>query len=337
VGTVSELVIRRLDPRDDPDMDAFQDVYAAAELAEDPQAQLYSRADGVEMLSSTDAGYFCDGFGAFDGRRMVGELMVNGSTHDNLEVARVWIWVAPDRGGGGIGTRLARYAEEHVRRIGRSVCQARARIGRDRNGGGRRFAERLGYTLGNTEVERRLPLPADPSLLDRLEAEAAPHHTSYRIRTVTGPVPDDLIESYVALENLLSTEAPSGDLDVEEGRDTVSDVLAQERHLAASGRTRVGSYAVAPDGTLAGYTAAAVTADGFDHIDQLGTLVHPDHRGHRLGVAVKCAQLREVGDRFPDKRFVGTTNAETNAHMVAINEALGFEIHQVYGDFQKRL
>jgi GNAT superfamily N-acetyltransferase len=268
---------------------------------------------------------------------MVGELMVNGSTHDNLEVARVWIWVAPDHGRRGIGTGLGHYAEEHVRRLGRCVCQAQARIGRDRNSASRQFAEHLGYTLANTEVERRLSLPVDPELLDRLAGEAAPHHASYRIRTVTGPVPDDLAESYTALKNLLYTEAPSGDLDVEKGRETASDLVAQERHLAASGRTRTGSYAIAPDGTTAGYTMAAVTADGFDHIDQWGTLVHPDHRGHRLGLAVKCAQLREIGERFPGKRFVGTTNAETNAHMVAINEALGFEIHQVYGDFQKRL
>jgi len=41
--------------------------------------------------------------------------------------------------------------------------------------------------------------------------------------------------------------------------------------------------------------------------------------------------------RVPDKRFIETTNAETNAHMVAINDALGFEVTQVYGDFQKRL
>ena len=42
-------------------------------------------------------------------------------------------------------------------------------------------------------------------------------------------------------------------------------------------------------------------------------------------------------EAFPDKTFIETTNAETNAHMVAINEALGFEVAQVYGDFQKRL
>jgi hypothetical protein len=54
-------------------------------------------------------------------------------------------------------------------------------------------------------------------------------------------------------------------------------------------------------------------------------------------MAVKCAQLRLVADHFPDKEYVTTSNAEVNAHMVAINVALGFEIHQVWDEFEKRL
>ena len=30
-------------------------------------------------------------------------------------------------------------------------------------------------------------------------------------------------------------------------------------------------------------------------------------------------------------------NAETNAHMVDINAALGFAVHQIWGEFEKRL
>jgi hypothetical protein len=91
------------------------------------------------------------------------------------------------------------------------------------------------------------------------------------------------------------------------------------------------------DGVVVAYADASVPGDGFTHIDQYGTLVHPDHRGHRLGMAVKCAQLRLVADHFPDKEYVTTSNAEVNAHMVAINVALGFEIHQVWDEFEKRL
>ena len=331
------LVIRAVDPYDDADMDAFQDVYAAAELAEDPSAPLYSREDGVSLLTSTSAGYFWDGFGAFLDGRMVGESMLTGGLRDTLGTARVFVWVAPDATRRGVGTRLVRHAEDQLRSRGRRVAQGQARIGVDRANGNRQFAERMGYVLANTEVERRLPLPADPVLLDRLAAEAEPHHHAYTIRVEVGPVADDLAPSYVALKNLFPVEVPNGDLDVEVGHDTVDEVHTQDRQIAEAGRQRVAAYALDDGGQVVGYAVAAVSSADFDHVDQWGTLVHPAHRGHRLGMAVKCAQVRAISTMFPDKRLITTTNAETNAAMVGINEALGFRVHEVYGDFQKRL
>jgi len=330
-------VIRAVDPDDDADMDGFQDVYAAAERAEDPTAPLYSREDAVSMLASTSRGYFWDGYGAFLEGRMVGESMITGGLRDTLGTARVFVWVAPDVTRRGIGTRLVRHAEEQLRGRGRRVAQAQARIGVDRANGNRQFAERMGYLLANTEVERRLRLPADLALLDRLAAEAGPHHRDYTIRLEVGPVPDELAASYVALKNLIDTEMPSGDLEVEVGHDTVDEVRTQDREMAEAGRRRVAAYALDGDGQVVGYAVAAVSNADFDHVDQWGTLVHPAHRGHRLGMAVKCAQVRAISTKFPHKHLITTTNAETNAPMVAINEAIGFEVHEVYGDFQKRL
>jgi GNAT superfamily N-acetyltransferase len=262
---------------------------------------------------------------------------VTAPLRDNLHVARVFIWVDPTHQRQGVGTRLSSYADDRVRSLGRSTCHAQARIGIDRANGNRAFAESVGYLLANTEIERRFSLPADLALLDRLAAEAAPHHTAYTLRTVVGPVPTDLAASYVALKNLLGVEAPSGDLDVEAGRETAAELAVQDRYLTEAGRTRVASYALDASGDVVAYSVAAVSNQHHDHVDQWGTLVDPAHRGHRLGMAVKCAGLRAVSEGFPDKRFIETTNAETNAHMVAINEALGFEVAQVYGDFQKRL
>ena len=336
-----DLEIRPLDPRDDADMDAFQEVYAAAERAEDPVTALYSREDGVTMLlASGSGGEVREAYGAFTGgaaSEMAGELMLTAPLRDNLRTARVWIWVTPAHQRRGVGTELAAYAEQRMRELGRSVAQGQARIGADRDNGNLRFLTGLGWSLANTEIERRLPLPADLALVDRLAAEAAPHHAGYRIRTVVGPVPGDLAASYVELKNLIQVEMPSGDLDVEAGQETTAELAVQDQYLTDSGRTRVASYALDPAGAVVAYAVAAVSNDDHDHVDQWGTLVHPAHRGHRLGMAVKCAQLRTLSEGFPGKRFVTTTNAETNRHMVAINEALGFAVHEVYADFQKRL
>jgi len=340
VGSVTQVstpVIRRLDPDDDADMDGFQEVYVAAELAEDPDAALYSREDGIAILTATGSGSTGTAYGAFREDVMVGEALVTWSLIDNLDVARVWIWVHPAHQRAGIGTRLAARAHAEVAGLGRHVCQATARIGPDRAGGNRAFAESLGYTLANVEVARRAPLPTDPGLLERLEREAAPHHRAYAVRTGVGPVPEELAPSYVDLKNLIAVEAPSGSLEVEAQRATVAELAVRDRELAASGRTRMTAYALDPHGVVVAYSDAVASRDGFEHVDQWGTIVHPDHRGHRLGTAVKCALLRTVSQACPGKRFIETTNAESNRHMVAINQALGFEVAQVYGDFQRRL
>ena len=177
-------------------------MYAAAERAEDPDAALYSRADAVGMLvSSGTGGQLCEAYGAFADELMVGELMITARLRDNLQVARVWIWVDPAHQRCGIGARLSSYADTRAGELGRSVCHATARIGVDRANGNLAFAERMGYALANTEIGRRFGMPADPALVGRPAAEAAPHHRDYAIRTVVGPVPDDLAASYTALRN----------------------------------------------------------------------------------------------------------------------------------------
>jgi GNAT superfamily N-acetyltransferase len=333
---MTEIAIRRLDPADDADMDAFQEVYVAAELDEDPAAALYSREDGISILSSTDGGRVAEAFGAFAGGRMVGELMISRPQLDNVDTAYVWIWVDPAHQRRGVGTRLAAHADTHVSGSGRRVLQAQGRIGRERDNKNLRFARSVGYSLANTEIERRLSLPADAALLARLAAEAAPFHRDYAVRAVVGPVPADLASSYNDLRNLLGVEAPMGELEIEAHRNTTAELRVQDDELVAAGRKRVAAYALDAAGAVVAYSVGATSREGFDHVDQWGTLVDPAHRGHRLGMAVKCAMLAALNEAAPDKRFIETTNAETNAHMVAINEALGFEVVEVYGAFQKR-
>jgi GNAT superfamily N-acetyltransferase len=176
----------------------------------------------------------------------------------------------------------------------------------------------------------------DREHVDRLATEAAPYHDAYEIRSFVGPVPDELRASYIEVSNLLLTEMPHGDLELEVSRATVEDLDALDRERADAGRTSATAVAL-HDGTVVAYANASVPGSGYHHIDQFGTLVHPDHRGHRLGMAVKCAQLQLIDEHFPDRSYIQTSNAEVNAHMVAINVALGFEIHQVWGEFEKRM
>ena len=54
------------------------------------------------------------------------------------------------------------------------------------------------------------------------------------------------------------------------------------------------------------------------------TFVLPGHRGHSLGLAVKLANHRSLMAALPECEFVRTSNADVNAHMNAVNEAMGY-------------
>jgi RimJ/RimL family protein N-acetyltransferase len=50
------------------------------------------------------------------------------------------------------------------------------------------------------------------------------------------------------------------------------------------------------------------------------------HRGHRLGLLTKAAMLDWLATAEPQLARVETNNAAVNSYMIAVNEALGFEL-----------
>ncbi len=172
------------------------------------------------------------------------------------------------------------------------------------------------------EVQRNLDLPVDAELLDTIAAEAAEKHGDYEIRTYLGPLPDELLESWCALDNSFVLEAPMGDVELEEGAITPANVRERDAVNVEVGRTVYSSVAL-HDGAVVAFSDLGVPREA-DEAHQWGTLVHRDHRGHRLGAAVKVANLRALAERQPEVPHVVTCNAETNAWMVAINDRLGF-------------
>jgi hypothetical protein len=49
-----------------------------------------------------------------------------------------------------------------------------------------------------------------------------------------------------------------------------------------------------------------------------------EHRGHRLGMLLKSANLALLTAEAPGHPSIITFNAEENRHMLNVNEALGF-------------
>lgn len=55
-------------------------------------------------------------------------------------------------------------------------------------------------------------------------------------------------------------------------------------------------------------------------------MISASHRGHRLGLLIKIANLRAIMAASPTTGEIVTWNAADNAPMIAVNASLGFAV-----------
>ncbi|NYI43888.1 GNAT superfamily N-acetyltransferase [Nocardioides aromaticivorans] len=280
---------------------------------------------------------------AYDGERLVGTAWLAMPLLDNLDSAMLDVHVDPALRRRRIGSALLARAESIAVDAGRTLVDAEAQFAHDAPAdgagtSGREFLVAHGYTFGIGNVQRSAPLPMPDDVLDALAAEAAPHHEGYRLRSWAGPVPDELVEGWLAVASTLSTEAPTGDMQREAETVDVAAHRDDEALVAAQGRTSWRTVALTAAGEVVAYTEIVVPDHDPRFVYQWGTLVRDDHRGHRLGVAVKVANHRslQAGADVGGRRVV-TWNAEENGPMIAINERMGFVPTARMAEMQKRL
>jgi RimJ/RimL family protein N-acetyltransferase len=81
-------------------------------------------------------------------------------------------------------------------------------------------------------------------------------------------------------------------------------------------------------GEMAGMTNVGVEPEDPHWGHQGLTAVTRPHRGHRLGLLLKTAMLDWLAEAEPAIERIDTGNASANDHMIAINDALGFEVSE---------
>ena len=167
----------------------------------------------------------------------------------------------------------------------------------------RMFAERRGFALANTEVHRVLDLPVDEQLLESMIREAAPHHPATRSSGTSTVVPPDLLPSYChVLQPAGAGRARPATSSSRRRRSRPEVWLEREAQLRAARRLRSTVVALDGDRQVVGYCDLSIPLDDPQHVHQWGTLVLRDHRGHRLGLALKARNLLEVQREHPGRR-----------------------------------
>ena len=334
------MEIRRLDVGDEVELARFHAIGDAAERFERPFAANWGLEELRLELTEPDPMERKDAIVAVDGDEVVGAGLAFSSTTDNLHLSWLVPWVEPERRRRGIGSALLAELVAICRADGRTdlVMETGYPFERRDDHPYRRFAEKNGFRLANTEIRRVRTLPVDDVDLESLIAEAAPHHNGYRIQTFEAPLPEELLESLCAAHNRLAVDAPGGELSFEPEALTPQLLRVHEETMRKQGRRRISTLAITDSGEVAGYNDLVVPPEDLPNVWQWGTLVVAEHRGHRLGLAVKARGLQELQRRVgPERTRVLTGNAEQNAHMVGINERLGFRPVEVCPAFLLRL
>lgn len=332
------MEIRPVDVHDDEQLRRFHEIGWRGEMEDGRSWNAFWTYDEMAvMFRRPTPGQLHEAVGVFEGGEMVGGGVLFASTDDNLDKAIVVPVVEPERRCRGIGGALLEGLVERARELGRTRVLSGTSIPFEERESSPwlRFAFAHGFGMDTTEVVRILSLPTPDGLLDEIDAEGAAYRHGYDVRVFDDGVPDELIESYCFLLNQLVVEAPTGEVDWEPERLTPDAVRHDIERDRSIGRTVLRAIAV-KDGEAVAHSDLLVRPSGTRAV-QWATLVRSDHRGHRLGAAVKVANLRRLQRDRPDIVDVVTQNAEVNAQMIGINERLGFRAVALVPEFVRYL
>lgn len=340
---MSTVEIVPVDPHDPDAFDAWHAAYLEAELAAgEGVASPWQLEEFRAIAQNPGTSRWLAMYAGRAEGRLVATGMVMTPLLDNTDRAELVVHTVPAARRRGHGTAMLAHLEAVARERGRTVLIGESSwpyaAGADGAGEpGREFARQAGFDLALGDVKRVLRLPVPDAVLDELAAEAAARHSGHELRSWAGPVPDELIEGWARLSSLVITEAPTGDLDVEPEYRDATVIRENEAVLVKQGRTKYNTLALDPDGVPVAYTDLVTTIHEPGKAWQFGTLVDRAARGRRLGLAVKVANLRLLQSERPDIELVSTYNAESNRHMIEVNERLGFVPVARLGEFQRRL
>lgn len=266
---------------------------------------------------------------------LVGVARVILNRKDNTHMANLGLDVLPKHRRRGIGTALLDEAERLARADGRTHLLSATHCPPGQESGGSLFATARGFEQANVDEVKVLDLREYAAHLDALAAEQG-DLDGYRIETYQETAPDHLIVGVCELLSGFYGEIPLGDLAIEDGEWTPERLRAAEQAGREQGSTELTAVAVAPDGAVAGMTDLAIPFG--EHRAEIGvTVVAREHRGHRLGLAMKLASHQELRAAYPDCECVVTGNAAVNTHMNAVNELMGYRVVEDAYEFQKEL
>ncbi|MBD2758324.1 GNAT family N-acetyltransferase [Yimella sp. cx-573] len=275
---------------------------------------------------------------------LAGDLVVGGvelgiPLQDNTDSLSVELGVLPSERHRGHGAALADWVRERARQHNRTLIEAEVNVPAGQSfeeSAGGRFASAHGMVTANVEDRFLLALPYDEGALQL--HEAALPLTSDEVVSWAGLTPEEFLEPLARLKTQMNQDVPTGQLSRAAVAVDVDRLLNNQERMHDQGWVSVMSLALA-DGEPVGYTEVVVSRGEPEFVLQEDTLVLPEHRGRRLGMRLKCANLRHLmalpHELVGRRQWLQTYTAQSNTPMQRTNEEFGFvkadEMHECEG------
>ena len=270
-----------------------------------------------------------------DGGEAVAHTWLHVPVRDNLHLAEAGLTVDPAHRRRGVGSLLLGAVEERVRALGRTTLWVGTAADDVES---QAFLTGHGFVLAGRDARRHQRLAdVDPAEIDRLEREAAERTGAYTLERLVPPYDDALLAQMVGVFAAMN-DAPMGTLTFEDEVYDVERLRAIERAMELRGaRFRRVVARHRATGELTGQTALSVRPWAPHEAFQYDTGVAREHRGHRLGLALKIAMMRWLAEEEPRLQVVETWNNVDNLPMIKVNEALGYRMSRAFAMFEKTL
>ncbi len=270
---------------------------------------------------------------ASEGGTVVGGAELGLPLDVDVETMSVELGVLPGARRRGVGDVLMSAVRAVATREDRHVLQAEVFVPTDRGPDewpGARFAERHGLRCATVEHRFLLDLPVPGERLDDLAAgarqDASPDDV---VVSWVGSCPEQYLEQWAGMQTQMNQDVPTGELTVTARHVDAQRIRDSDRRMAEQGWTKVRSMALDADSTGRGYTELFVSEHDRDVVVQDDTWVDRAHRGRRLGMRLKVANLRQLqshadGALLGPRRSLQTYCEKDNTSMRRINAEVGF-------------
>lgn len=190
----------------------------------------------------------------------------------------------------------------------------------------RKFFDRIGAKIVQVESQNRLIIKEiTKETFQNWIIEGKEKNPSTQVIFLDGKIPEKYISSYIKSFNDTASDQPKDELEIGDEIYTTEIIRKEEESYKQAGIKVFTVLAIETSGEISGISRVLMLPGREKNLRQSLTGVPRKFRGRKLGKLIKATMLLTLIEKYPFIEVIGTGNADSNAPMLHINEAMGFK------------